>query len=165
MGVLFGPTQKKKCCCGVSGCNCCPGWPLERSAQIHFTSMEAAINDCTPIIQTWEFSDIFSCTGNDLYPIYDATGLAVFVKVNCNTETNEWTITYKSAATGMTSNDPDTGSWVEVVYDFECPDCANAIDGIAYGTFDFIAVNACETSGGLVNFNVLVHADVEVQCV
>jgi hypothetical protein len=77
----------------------------------------------------------------------------------------EWKIEYKSLATGMTGNDVSTGEWVEVVYDFECPDCADAVDGVAYGTFDFVAVNACETSGGLVNFNVLVHADVEVQCV
>jgi hypothetical protein len=151
-------------CCG-DRCKCCPGWPLDRSAQIHFTSTEQAVNDCTPIIQIWEFSDIFSCTGNEFYPIYDATNFALFVRVICDETTNTWKIEYKSYATGMVGVDPLTGSWVEVAYDFVCPDCDDAVDGVATGTFDFVAVNGCETSGGLVTFNVLVHADVEVQCV
>lgn len=150
-------------CC--NRCPCCLGWPLSRSAQIHFTSVEESTNDCIAIIQVWEFSDIFTCTGNDLYPIYNNPGNAIFVRVVCDESTNTWKIEYKSFATGMTSSDPNTGSWVEVVYDFECPDCANAIDGVAYGHFDFVAVNGCETSGGVVLFNVLVHAVVEVQCV
>jgi hypothetical protein len=164
MGGLFGPPEYIKCCCGGDRCPCCLGWPLSRSAQIHFTSTEESINDCRPIIQVWEFSDLFDCTGNDLYPIYDATALAIFVRVNCDTETLEWKVEYKSAATGMVGNDTSTGTWVQVAYDFDCPDCADAIDGVAYGTFDFVAVNQCETSGGPVTFNVLVHADVEVQC-
>ena len=155
-----------ECGCGCGDrCKCCPGWPLERSAQIHFTSTEQAVNDCTPIVQIWEFSDIFSCTGNEFYPIYDATNFALFVRVICDETTNTWKIEYKSYATGMVGVDPLTGSWVEVAYDFVCPDCDDAVDGIATGTFDFVAVNGCETSGGLVTFNVLVHADVEVQCV
>ena len=87
------------------------------------------------------------------------------MRVVCNPDTLAWVVEYKSLATGMVANDPDTGSWVTVVYDFACPDCADSIDGVAYGTFDFVAVHACETSGGLVTFNVLVHADVEVQCI
>jgi hypothetical protein len=164
MGGLFGPPDHLKCCCGGDRCKCCLGWPLSRSAQIHFTSIEESINDCTPIIQTWEFSDIFKCTGNELYPIYNNPGNAIFVRVTCDEETNTWKIEYKSYATGMIGSDPETGSWVEVAYDFTCPDCADAVDGVATGTFDFVAVQGCETSGGLVTFNVLVHADVEVQC-
>lgn len=152
-------------CCAQDGCPCCPGWPLERSGQIHFTSTEESVNDCRPIVQIWEFSDLFDCTGNELYPIYDATGLAVLVRVICDTQTLAWKIEYKSLATGMLSNNPATGEWVEVVYDFTCPDCAEAVAGVAYGSFDFVAVNGCETSGGMVFFNVIVHAIVEVQCV
>jgi hypothetical protein len=164
----MGMMKKKwlECCtCIGNRCPCCLGWPLERSAQIHFTSTEQSVNDCTPIIQVWEYSDLFDCTGNELYPIYNNPQNAIFVRVVCDTATNTWKIEYKSFATGMTSSDPLTGDWVEVVYDFSCPDCADAIDGVAYGTFDFIAVNGCETSGGLVTFNVVVHAEVEVQCV
>ena len=89
----------------------------------------------------------------------------MYVRVVCSTETLAWVVEYKSLATGMIANDVNTGTWVPVVYDFTCPDCADAIDGVAYGSFDFVAVHGCETSGGFVTFDVLVHAEVEVQCV
>jgi formylglycine-generating enzyme required for sulfatase activity len=158
----------KQCSCdqSVDGCPCCPGWPLERSANIYFASIEQSVNDCVPIIALQEYSDIFGCSGTALnYNIFQNVGNFLFVRVVCNPDTLAWVVEYKSLATGMVANDPDTGSWVEVVFDFVCPDCADSIDGVAYGSFDFIAVHACETSGGLVSFNVLVHADVEVQCV
>jgi hypothetical protein len=159
----------KQCACEerpVDGCPCCPGWPLERSANIYFASIEQSVNDCVPIIALQEYSDIFGCLGTALnYNIFQNVGNFLFVRVVCDPETLAWVVEYKSLATGMVANDPDTGSWVEVVFDFVCPDCSDAIDGVAYGSFDFVAVHACETSGGLVSFNVLVHADVEVQCV
>jgi hypothetical protein len=166
MAGPFGKIVHKVCCCAGDGCPCCPGWPLERSANIYFSSIEETVNDCVPIIALQEYSDTFGCTGTALnYPIFQNVGNLLFVRVVCDPETQAWVVQYKSLATGMTANDPDTGSWVTVVYDFVCPDCADAIDGVAYGSFDFVAVHACETSGGLVTFNVLVHADVEVQCV
>lgn len=157
----------KQCACEQpDGCPCCPGWPLERSANIYFTSIEQSVNDCVPIIDEQEYSDIFGCVGTALnYPIFQNVGNLLFVRVVCDPDTLAWKVEYKSLATGMVANNPDTGTWVEVVFDFSCPDCADAVGGVAYGTFDFIAVHACETSGGLVTFNVLVHADVEVQCV
>jgi hypothetical protein len=157
----------KQCACEQpDGCPCCPGWPLERSANIYFTSIEQSVNDCVPIIDEQEYSDTFGCVGTALnYPIFQNVGNLLFVRVVCDPDTLAWKVEYKSLATGMVANNPDTGTWVEVVFDFSCPDCADAIGGVAYGTFDFIAVHACETSGGLVTFNVLVHADVEVQCV
>jgi hypothetical protein len=166
-GIVVSVTCKQ-CSCDqvVDGCPCCPGWPLERSANIYFSSIEQSVNDCVPIIALQEYSDIFGCSGTALnYNIFQNVGNFLFVRVVCNPDTLAWVVEYKSLATGMVANDPDTGSWVEVVFDFVCPDCADSIDGVAYGSFDFIAVHACETSGGLVSFNVLVHADVEVQCV
>lgn len=153
-------------CVAGDGCPCCPGWPLERSANIFFTSIESGTNDCVPIVAEQYYSDTFTCTGTALnYPIFQNVGNFLYVRVVCDPDTLAWTVQYKSLATGMIANDPDTGTWVTVSYDFTCPDCANAIGGIAYGSFDFIGVHGCETSGGLVSFNVLVHADVEVQCV
>jgi len=165
-GTTIEVTAKKCGCAASEGCPCCPGWPLEKSANIYFSSIEESVNDCVPIIALQEYSDTFGCTGTALnYPIFQNVGNLLFVRVTCDPETLEWIVEYKSLATGMVANDPDTGTWVPVVYDFVCPDCADAIDGVAYGSFDFVAVHACETSGGLVTFNVLVHADVEVQCV
>lgn len=156
----------KRCSCEqTEGCPCCPGWPLERSADIYFASIEATVNDCVPIIALQEYSDTFGCTGTTPYPIFQNVGNLLYVRVVCDPDTLAWVVEYKSLATGMVANDVNTGTWVAVVYDFICPDCADAIDGVAYGSFDFVAVHACETSGGLVTFDVLVHADVEVQCV
>jgi len=166
-GTTIAVSAKKCGCDEGDNCPCCPGWPLERSANIFFSSIEETGTDCngTPTIQ--EFSDTFGCTGTALnYNIYSNVGNFLFVRVVCDPDTLAWVVEYKSPATGMTGNDPDTGSWVAVVYDFVCPDCADAIDGVAHGTFDFVAVTQCEISGPtIITFNVLVHADVEVQCV
>ena len=41
----------KQCACEQpDGCPCCSGWPLERSANIYFSSIEETVNDCVPII-------------------------------------------------------------------------------------------------------------------
>ncbi len=99
--------------------------------------------------------------------VYD-NSRPIYVRMICNRETLTWTIEYKSFATGTGSSDSETWSWVEVANNFTCPDCADAIDGVAYATFDFVAVNGCEISrppsGELVNFNVLIHAEVELSC-
>lgn len=156
----------KKCGCEkADGCPCCPGWPLERSADIYFASIEESISDCGSIIALQEYSDTFGCTGTSAYPVFQNVGNLLYVRVICDPETLAWVVEYKSLATGMVANNPETGTWVPVVYDFTCPDCADAVDGVAHGSFDFIAIHACETSGGTVSFNVLVHADIEVQCV
>jgi len=152
-------------CCGGDRCPCCLGWPLTRSANIYFTSIESGLNDCVPIILAQEYSDVFGCVGTPEYPVFQNVGNKLYVRVVCSESTNAWVVEYKSLATGMVGDDPDTGDWIVVVYDFTCPDCDDAIDGVAYGSFDFVGVHACETSGGLVSFDVLIHADVEVQCV
>jgi hypothetical protein len=87
------------------------------------------------------------------------------VRVFCDSVTGEWSVQYRSATSGGGFESPVSSVWKDVSsLTFVCPDCANAVNGVAYGTIDFIAEMACETSGGIVTYNVLVHGDVEIGC-
>jgi len=60
-GTTIEVTAKKCGCAASEGCPCCPGWPLEKSANIYFSSIEESVNDCVPIIALQEYSDTFGC--------------------------------------------------------------------------------------------------------
>ena len=153
------------CCCG--SCPCCPGWPATSSGGIVWSAVADA-SDCGPGENTIG-AEIFGCLGSP----ETETGLLIlsmetelWVRVWCDFETLEWKVQYRSGTTGPSDCEgPAADEWLDVAADFVCPDCEDAIDGVAYGTIDFIAVMCCEISGPtVVTYNVTVHADIEVEC-
>lgn len=159
----------KVCACEEpDGCPCCPGWPLGSSGSIAWTSSNVAPNDCDPISPgIVEVTGDFGCPAEvDNDTIIRTSSDTLHVRVYCDLETMQYVVQYKSAATspGGVLSAPELWEWVTVTYDLTCPDCANAVDGIATGTIDFTAYMACETSGGLTSYPILVHGDIEVGC-
>lgn len=154
------------CCCG--GCPCCLGWDQAVSGSIQWSAVADA-SDCGTGENT-PAAEAFGCTGAP----EDETGTLIlqmdtylYVRVWCDYETLEWHVQYRSGTTGVPGDceNPASTTWLDVAYDFVCPDCADAIDGIAYGTIDFIAVMCCTISGPtVVTYNVTVHADIEIPC-
>lgn len=156
----------KECGCEVvEGCRCCPGWPLTKSGIIHWTSTVTPTNDCDGGISTIDGD--FGCpegTGELGTKIrFPSTDL--WVRVFCEEGTNQWKAQYRSATSGGGFDPPASTVWASAAgFDFSCPDCADAVDGVATGTVDFVAQMACETSGGVVTYDVLVHGDIEIGC-
>lgn len=158
-----------KCGCGCGGCPCCPGWPLELSAIIHWFSSILEPNDCEPIAPSIiQIDGDFGCPGQVDDPL--GTGIRIvgtylFVRVFCDGD-NVWHAQYRSAISGGTFEPPVSSEWAEAEdVEFSCPSCGDAGEnGIATGSIDFIAKMACETSGGVIVYDVLVHGDVEVGC-
>jgi hypothetical protein len=162
----FGKKLHKKCCCPGS-CPCCPGWPQTASASIHWTTSVEVSNDCQSAPSILEVTSDFGCTGTEdaLGTLLREEATSLYVRVFCVAATNTWKVQYRSATTGGGFDPPASTTFIDAPdVTFVCPDCADAVDGIATGTIDFIAVMACETSGGVVEYNILVHADVEVVC-
>lgn len=155
----------KVCACEEpDGCPCCPGWPLTASGIIHWTSTVTPTNDCDGGIS--EIDGDFGCPGS-----FDDVGVKIrfpstdlWVRAICDIETGQWKAQYRSATSGGGFDPPASLVWADADSDFTCPDCANAVDGIATGTIDFIAQMACETSGGIVTYDVIVHGDIEIGC-
>ena len=153
-------------CCG--GCPCCPGWPLTASGSIRWRATSPT-SDCGAG-GTQEVTGDFGCLGtpeDDIGTLIFQVETNLYVRVWCDYETLEWHVQYRSGATGVLGEctTPASATWLDVAYVFVCPDCADAIGGIATGTIDFIAVMCCEISGPtIVNYNVTVHADVEISC-
>ena len=153
------------CCCG--GCPCCPGWDQAVSGSIQWSAVADA-SDCgggsnTPGVEA------FGCIGapeDETGTLLLSLDTDLYVRVWCDYETLEWHVQYRSGTTGVDDcESPASTTWLEVANDFVCPNCDDAIDGIAYGTIDFIAVMCCEISGPtIVTFNVTVHADIEIPC-
>jgi len=167
MSGPFGKIHNKKCCCGT-GCPCCPNWPQNSSGSITWTAV-ALPSDCSGGSAA-NAPEEFGCTGTSpsgtgTLILQDSTDL--YVRVWCDYDTLEWHVQYRSGATGAAGvcESPAAADWVEVAYDFSCPDCNAAVDGIATGTIDFIAVMCCEISGpSVVYYDVAVHADIELPC-
>lgn len=156
----------KQCGCEVvEGCRCCPGWPLTKSGIIHWISTVTPINDCDGGISTIDGD--FGCpegTG-ELGTKIRFPGTDLWVRVFCEEGTNQWKAQYRSATSGGGFDPPASTVWASAAgFDFSCPDCADAVDGVATGTIDFVAQMACETSGGVVTYDVLVHGDIEIGC-
>lgn len=154
------------CCCG--GCPCCPGWPQRASGSVAWTSV-AASGDCGGGTQnvTGDFSceDTEDTEGTPIRT--DATFLNVKVKCKIDpiTGSYRWIAEYRSAISGGTFEPPISDTFAEATdFEFQCPDCANAVNGQATGTIDFVAKMACETSGGVTEYDVLVHGDVTIGC-
>lgn len=139
-------------------CPCCPGWPQLASGLIHWTTAVETSNDCQSAPTIIELSGDFGCVGteDEIGTILREEATNLYARVFCVAETEQWKVQYRSLATSY--------EWVDVISTFICPDCGDAVDGVATGTIDFIAVMACETSGGIVNYNIICHADVELAC-
>lgn len=157
----------KECGCEKPDwCPCCPGWPQLASGLIHWTTAVETSNDCQSAPSITEVSADFGCvgegSGEGTLVRQDATNL--YLRVFCVAETETWKVQYRSAITGGGFDAPASTTWVDAAVSFVCPDCGNAVDGVAIGTIDFTAVMACETSGGIVNYNIICHADVELAC-
>lgn len=164
---LVGDTKKRAaetCCCG--GCPCCPGWPGGQSGIINWISIPEADNDCESVSPV-EASTDFGCPSQytELGQLIRTAATELWVRVFCDPITEQWTIQYRSATSGGGFESPVSAIWKDASDgSFVCPDCADAINGVAYGTIDFVAEMACETSGGIVTYNVLVHGDIEIGC-
>ena len=160
----------KRCdCVGPSVCPCCPDWPLGASASIRWTSANAAANDCTGDTTPQEVTGDFGCPNAiESETIIFIVDTPLRVRIYCDEDDGGWIVEYKSAATspwpGPGLGDESTWEWVAVEYDLACPNCDEAVDGIALGTIDFTALMRCETSGGFVDYEVIVHGDIEVVC-
>jgi len=157
----------KECTCDDSlNCPCCPGWPLLASGNIDWTTSVAVTNDCELAPSTVELSSDFGCIGTA-----DATGTLLrtastelWVRVYCLDEV--WHVQYRSAVSGVGFEPPASATWADATaVEFVCPDCANAVDGVATGTIDFIAVMACEVSGPtIVEYDIICHGEVTIAC-
>ncbi len=156
----------KLCACAEStNCPCCPGWPETASGSIEWSSV-AEPNDCAIGDPGNPVGD-FSCpqTGDLDGELIRSDATFLYVRLFCDPETHIWKAQYRSAISGGTFEPPVSATWADATeVEFVCPDCANAVDGQATGTVDFTAVMACETSGGVVTYDVLVHGDVTIGC-
>lgn len=169
MPELYGDPGPKRCCCGNPGCRCCPGWPQGASGSIAWTT-SATANDCEDGSVESVTGD-FSCDDTE-DPIGTPVRLratSLNVKVKCKvdpiTGNYRWVAEYRSAISGGTFEPPISDTFAEATnLEFSCPDCANAVDGQATGTVDFVAQMACETSGGVVTYDVLVHGEITIGC-
>lgn len=156
-------------CCGCP-CPCCPGWPGRVSAIIHWTSEVLISNDCELAPSIISLDGDFGCPGdrNDEEGTVlrtAATELRVRVFCESNGEDFVWRVQYRSAVSGEGFVSPSSPTWADADFVFVCPNCAAADDnGSAHGTIDFVAIMACETSGGIVSYEVKVHGDVEIGC-
>lgn len=156
------------CGCGSSGCPCCPGWPQGASGSVAWTST-AVSGDCGG--GTQNSTGDFSCEDTE-DPIgtpirSDATFLNVKVKCKVDPDTGSyrWVAEYRSAISGGTFEPPISDTFAEATdTEFSCPNCTNAVNGQATGTVDFVAQMACETSGGIVTYDVLVHGVITIGC-
>jgi len=158
----------KVCECVDNSCPCCPGWPLTASGIINWTTAVETTNDCESAPSTVEVSSDFGCPNTE-----DTTGTLLrtaatelWVRVFCDADTEQWKVQYRSATSGGGYDPPASATWLDAPgVTFVCPDCANAVGGIATGTIDFIAEMACEVSGPtIVPYNIIVHGDVEISC-
>lgn len=146
----------KQCACEqTSWCPCCPGWPENASGSIAWT-IEYETSDCGggDINPTGDFS----CpnTGDTIGTALKNSSL--FVRVFC--DNGDWKVQYRSPVSGGGEEFPSSTTWVDAAdVDFVCPSCPEGT-----GSIDFIAIDACETSGGVVSYPVLVHGLVTIGC-
>ncbi len=169
MPELFGDPPQKRCCCGRPFCPCCPGWPQLASGSIGWTTYVVP-GDCGGGATT-EVPGDFSCedTVDPLgTPIRsDATFLSVkaFCSIDPETGVYRWRAQYRSAISGGTWEPPISDVFAEATdVDYVCPDCADAVNGQATGDIWFTAKMACETSGGVTEYDVLVHGLITLGC-
>lgn len=164
--------QKKRavvecCCVGAGACPCCPGWPLTQSGIINWITTVETNNDCEIAPTPVEVSTDFSCDGSftEAGQLIRTAATELWVRVYC-VAGEGWKVQYRSAVTGGGFESPVSATWRDAPdVDFVCPDCADAVDGVAYGTIDFTAIMACEVSGPtIVEYNVLVHGEIEIGC-
>lgn len=164
-GTTIALTCKKCVCAEPASCPCCPGWPEGASGSIAWTT-SATANDCEDGSVESVTGD-FSCTDTQdpLGTSVRERGTDLSVRLYCDSETGQWKAQYRSAISGGTFEPPISTTWADATdVEFICPDCADAVDGQATGTVDFIAQMACETSGGVVTYDVLVHGEVTIGC-
>ena len=158
----------KICECDVQdSCACCPGWPQAASGNVSWTAeADAGAVNCGAGDTTG--SDLFGCDGtlSDTGTLLSIGGQELWVRVWCDNVYGDWHVQYRSNfSTGVHAEPPAADAWADAEVDFVCPDCADAVGGIATGTIDFIALQSCEHSGpGIDYYGVLVHGDVEIPC-
>ncbi len=150
------------CCCG-GGCRCCPGWPQTASASVEWTTISET-SDCGPP-STIIVSGDFSCedTEDPIGVVLRIESTFLNARVFCKQNedgTYNWKAQYRSAISGGTFEPPISSTWADAEeFEFLCPTCEEPI-----GTFSFIAYMACETSGGVVTYAVLVQGIVTIGC-
>jgi len=154
------------CCCGPCPCPCCPDcWRRVVTAVggILTAIAGAGGTDCgKPPGEGagYEQEITFSCVnGNDVnnnvYSVFVA--LSLTVRVYCNREGNNWKVEYKSDATGQV--------WTDTAVTFTCPSCSGVEPGgLVTGSFSFVAIDGCETSGGFVTFPWNITIEITVEC-
>jgi len=156
----------KQCSCEqTGGCPCCPGWPQSASGSIAWT-VDAVPSDCSgggEINPTADFGCEF--IGDELGTLVMQSEGDLYIRVFCDAETGSWKVQYRSPVSGGGFENPASATWADATdVEFVCPDCADSVNGQATGTIDFIAVSACETSGGVINYNVMCHGEITIGC-
>jgi len=151
------------CCNCGTGCPCCPGWPQTASASVEYTSIPET-SDCgsfSPTVVTGDFSCEDPGDPDGTVLRLDSTFLNAKVFCSINEDgTYNWKAQYRSAISGGTFESPISATWANAEdFEFFCPTCDEPI-----GTFSFIAYMACETSGGVVSYPVLVQGIVTIGC-
>jgi hypothetical protein len=165
MTELFGDPPPKRCCDCIGGCRCCPGWPQTASGSVNWTTTATA-NDCengAPESHTGDFScdDTEDPEGTPVRQLGTYLNVKVKCKVDPLTGRYRWVAEYRSAISGGTFVSPISTVFAEAEnLEFSCPSCATG----GTGTVDFIARQACETSGGVVEYDVLVHGEITIGC-
>jgi hypothetical protein len=135
--------------------------------------VQVEVNDCEPILVVIdggvsnlgceEVTDPSLVLGHQIRE----DGSILEVRVFCEPFEDgvRWRVQYRSAASGGGSEYPISDTWADAEdVEFICPDCADAVDGIATGSIEFIAHQVCDTSGGDVFYDILVTATIELPC-
>lgn len=164
-GTTIALTCKRCSCEEADTCPCCPGWPQGASGSIAWTT-SAVANDCEDGSEESVTGD-FSCEDieDPIGTVVRERGTDLNVRLFCDAETQQWKAQYRSAISGGTFEPPISTTWADATeVEFVCPDCADAVDGQATGSVSFIAKMACETSGGVVEYDVLVVGLVTIGC-
>ena len=128
------------------------------SGNVLYTSAPLEDNDCNLASEVTVVPGDFGCNPDDLFEtiVYSSSDV-LWTRISCQADPEGgsiWIVECKSAYY--------LDVWTEVLYDNICPACSGP--GPAYGSFDYIGIMNCETSGGTVAVEIVIHADVTIEC-
>jgi hypothetical protein len=165
-GTIIAVVCKVCDCAEVSVCPCCPEWAQLYSGIIYWSSTPATNTDCEGGLE--EIAGDFGCDGDASdTEIRPASPYDFFVRLTCDPETKQWKLQYRSPTSGGLPYNTAGASdvWADATdVTVDCPDCAEAVDGVAYGSISGTGHAACETSGGDIEFDVAISGIIEIVC-
>lgn len=158
----------KICSCRECPCICCPDcWALVVGSTfitIYTEDLPPGGAECSNGTGSLSPSFPFSCGGSTgTEEGYVLVSDVFAIRIFCDT-TGEWKVEYKSPATGTWGAPYSEWAWVDAGVTVPCPNCDAAVDGVYTTSFEFLANNVCESSGGLTSFQVAVECVIDFPC-